>query len=116
MNVQEGGEAETVRVTAIDDDDHTIMYDASSGDEAVATVTNVENVISVTPVGAGTTTITVTASDEIEKVTTTFMVNVGDPPEPREIKLSSKTAGDAVQVTVRATAGSTISSATDITI
>ena len=40
--------------------------------------------------------------------------NGGD--APREVKLSSDVAGDAVQVTIRATAEKNISSATDITI
>ena len=63
LRFRAGDAAETVSVTATDADGHTLTYGAMSDDISVATVTNADNVITVTPVGTGGATITVTASD-----------------------------------------------------
>ena len=62
----------------------TLQYQASSGDETVATVAptsltdlGTNSQITVTPVAAGTATITVTVSDGTASPTDTFVVTVG---------------------------------------
>ena len=65
------------------DPDDTLTYTATSATPAIASVAVSGNMVTITPIAIGTTTITVTAADTIaQTVTQTFMVTVISSPLP----------------------------------
>ena len=81
-------------------------------DEIMVTITGLTN-----PVEPGSQSLVTVTQGGYSRASVSETIGPAPiPPEDREVKLSSDVAGDAVQVTVRATAGANITSATDITI
>ena len=81
-----GGSAATVDVSSKFDDpdekDATLRYTAVSSDTGVATVSVSDAVVTITPVAAGTATVTVTAHDRHDRTATqTIAVKVNGAPE-----------------------------------
>ena len=76
----ENGSPQTVEVATHFSDTDALTFTATSGDNAIATVTVMGSVVTITPVAVGTTTITVTATDTAgQTVEQTFSVTVINP-------------------------------------
>ena len=76
----ENGTPQTVEVATNFSDTDALTFTATSGDNAIATVTVRGSVVTVTPVAVGTTTITVTATDTVgQTAEQTFRVTVTNP-------------------------------------
>ncbi len=75
------GTPQAVNVTGnFSDPNDTLTFSATSDDTAIATVTVMDSVVTVTPVAAGTTTITVTATDIAgQTAEQTFSISVTNP-------------------------------------
>ena len=74
----------------------SLTFEAQSSDESVATVSMDGSTVTVTPVGAGTASITVTASDsEVAGATQSFTVTVDPAPTPPTPPTPPWTAGDS---------------------
>ena len=81
----EGGEPARLDVSGnfTDPNGDSLTFEAQSSDESVATVSMDGSTVTVTPVGAGTARITVTASDsDVAGATQSFTVTVDPPPTP----------------------------------
>ncbi|WLR50678.1 S-layer homology domain-containing protein [Bacillus tianshenii] len=90
--------------TFADADNDELTYSVASEDEAVATASVDGEAVTVSPVAEGTATITVTANDGEDTVSTTFVVTVQ--PEGttvQEISASNETAMFGSTITVTAT-------------
>ncbi len=77
----ENGSPQTVNVaTSFNDPNDTLTFTATSDNTAIATVTVMDSIVTVTPVAVGTTTITVTATDIAgQTAEQTFSVSVTNP-------------------------------------
>ena len=75
------GSPQAVNVTGnFSDPNDTLTFSATSDDTAIATVTVMDSVVTITPVSAGTATITVTATDVADQTAEqTFTVTVTNP-------------------------------------
>ena len=79
------GKAKTITLANHFDVDRDPQYDAKSADPAVATATEADGILTVTPIASGTTNVTVTASKGgNDPISQAFSVTVDkpDPPPP----------------------------------
>lgn len=111
MEVAHDAGAQDITVEGMDGDNDTLTFTVMSEYESVATamLDNMANVkvgatttgtVVVTPVGSGTTMITVTVSDGKQTMDTTFDFTVGPPPAPPSVAASAANAGTATRLTI----------------
>ncbi|MEM9337160.1 MAG: T9SS type A sorting domain-containing protein [Bacteroidota bacterium] len=83
LTLEEGFGTSTVDLTAtfVDADNDALVFSVTSSDPSVATVSLEGNILTITEVGLGTATISVTADDgKTGKVTESFEINVSEIP------------------------------------
>ena len=77
------GKAQTITLANHFDVDRDPQYDAKSADPAVATATEADGILTVTPIASGTTNVTVTASKGgNDPISQAFSVTVDEPDPP----------------------------------
>ena len=89
LNVYEDALTSYVANHFIDPDGDTLTHAATSGDDSIATVSMSDTTLTITPVAAGTTTITITAIDPDGINRRTELLRYGDP-DPTEHPPSHK--------------------------
>ena len=102
-----GGNAVTVDLATnfSDPDNDALSYTAASSDNAVASVAVSGSILTVTPIGGGNTTISVTASDGKLSASAFIAINVGGEP-PSQDNSAPMTVGFIEQITLHVGEGS----------